>query len=200
MLIAAIVLVQRNVTQFLLSASEAVIRASATVAVNNAVYATLSDEVRYEDLVNIERDGEGNIVAITTNALQVNRIARDTASLSQENLNELSQEGVAVPLGALTGSEALAGFGPEINIKIVPVSHVETRFVSRFESQGINQTLHAIYLEISATISLVLPTASKEIVSVTQVLISESVLLGKVPDVYLQGNLFGPSYDLIPQE
>ena len=55
---------QRNVTRVLISISEATMRASTTVAVNDAVYYTLSDEMRYEDLVTIERDSAGNIVAV----------------------------------------------------------------------------------------------------------------------------------------
>ena len=72
---------QRNVTRVLISISEATMRASTTVAVNDAVYYTLSDEMRYEDLVTITRDETGNIVAVAANPLKINKIARDTASI-----------------------------------------------------------------------------------------------------------------------
>ena len=39
---------QRNVKRVLLSISEATMRASTTIAVNDAVYYTLSDEMRYD--------------------------------------------------------------------------------------------------------------------------------------------------------
>ena len=54
---------QRNVTRVLISISEATMRASTTVAVNDAVYYTLSDEMRYEDLVTITRNEQGDIVS-----------------------------------------------------------------------------------------------------------------------------------------
>ena len=75
--------------------------------------------MRYEDLITIERDEGGNVTSITTDSLKINRIARDTAYLSQENLTKMSAEGIQVPIGALTGIEALAGFGQKINIKII---------------------------------------------------------------------------------
>ena len=81
---------QRNVTRVLLSISEATMRASTTIAVNDAVYYTLSDEMRYEDLVHIERDQAGNIISVAANPLKINKIARDTASISQSNLKNLS--------------------------------------------------------------------------------------------------------------
>ena len=71
---------QRNVTRVLISISEATMRASTTIAVNDAVYYTLSDEIRYEDLVTLYRDNEGNIISLAANPLKINKIARDTAS------------------------------------------------------------------------------------------------------------------------
>ncbi len=175
-------------------------RSITTVAVNDAIYYTLSDNLRYEDLITVSSDKEGNILAITSNALQINRIARDAAYMSQQNLDKMSEAGIEVPLGAFTGVEAWAGFGPKMNIKIIPISNVECRFVSEFEEAGINQTKHSIYLEIVADISIILPSETSNFASLTQVLICESVLVGKVPDTYLQTDIFGSGYDLVPKE
>ena len=198
MLIGLVVLVHVNVTRVLKSMAEASMRSITTVAVNDAVYYTLSDEIRYEDLVNVERDEAGNINAITTNPLQINRIARDTAYVSQENLQKMSEDGVDVPLGAFTGIEAWAGFGPRVNIQIIPISNVACRFVSSFQDAGINQTKHSIYLEIVADISIIMPAGTSNFASLTEVLICESVLVGKVPDTYLQADIFGDGYSLVP--
>ncbi len=197
-LIGACVAMHLNVTRVLKSIAEASMRSITTVAVNDAVYYTLSDSVRYEDLVTVQRDGEGNVSSITSNALQINRIARDTAYMSQENLQTMSEGGIEVPLGAFTGVEALAGFGPRVNIRIIPISNVACRFVSSFESAGINQTKHSVYLEIVADISIVMPAATSNFASLTEVLICESVLVGKVPESYLQADIFGDGYSLAP--
>lgn len=199
-LIGLVVLAHVNVTGVLKSIAEASMRSITTVAVNDAIYYTLSDQVRYEDLVNIERDAEGNITAISSNSFQINRIARDAAYMSQENLQKMSEDGIKVPLGALTGIEAWAGFGPSINIKIIPISNVACKFVSEFEQAGINQTKHSIYLEIVADISIVMPSGTSNFASLTEVLICESVLLGRVPDTYLQADIFGDGYTLAPAE
>lgn len=197
-IVAVIVYFQRNVTRVLISISEATIRSITTVAVNDAIYYTLNDTIRYEDLISIERDGAGEVTSITTDSLKINRIARDTAYLSQENLNKMSAEGILVPIGALTGIEALAGFGQPINIKIIPISNVECRFVSKFKQAGINQTLHSLYLEIVADISLILPSKSTNLASTTEVLICESVIVGHIPDTYLQASWAGGDKALVP--
>ncbi len=189
---------QRNVTRVLIKVSEATMRASTTVAVNDAVFYTLSDEMRYEDLVTITRDETGQIVAVSANALKINKIARDTASISQSNLKNLSLNGIPVPLGALTGIEAFAGLGPSIHFRIIPVSSVSCEFSSTFESVGINQTKHSIYLNVIADISIVMPARTENFAVVTDVLVGESVIIGKIPDTYLQSDIFGSKANLNP--
>ncbi len=193
-----IVLFHRNATHIVKSVAEANMRSVTTVAVNDAIYYTLSDEVRYEDLIRIERDETGKISAITSNALQINRIARDVAYMSQQNLQTMSENGVEIPLGAFSGIGTLAGFGPKLRMKILPISNVACKFTSAFESAGINQTKHSVYLEIVADISIILPSGTSNFASLTEVLICESVLAGEVPDSFLQADLFGNGYSLAP--
>ena len=189
---------QRNVTRVLISISEATMRASTTIAVNDAVYYTLSDEMRYEDLVTISRDKNDTIVGISTDPLKINKIARDTASISQSNLKNLSLNGIPVPLGALTGIEAFAGLGPSIYFRIIPVSSVTCGFSSSFESVGINQTKHSIYLKVVADISIVMPSRTENFAVFTDVLIGESVIVGEIPSAYLQSDIFGNKANLSP--
>lgn len=189
---------QHNVTKVLISVSEATMRAHTTVAINDAVYYTLSDGVRYEDLVTVERNDAGEVTALSADSLKINKIARDAASISQSNLKNLSLNGIPVPLGALTGIEALAGFGPRIYLRIIPVSSVTCEFSSQFESVGINQTKHSLYLNVIADISIVMPSRTENFAVTTDILVCECVLIGKVPDVYLQGDIFGNKLPLTP--
>ena len=189
---------QRNVTRVLVEISEATMRASTTIAVNDAVYYTLGDEMRYEDLVTVIRGENGDILSFSANALKINKIARDTASISQSNLKNLSLNGIPIPLGALTGIEAFAGLGPNIYFRIIPVSSVSCGFSSLFESVGINQTKHSIYLNVIADISIVMPSRTENFAVTTEILIGESVLVGRVPDAYLQSDIFGNKPNLSP--
>ena len=181
---------QKNVTRVLLSISEATMRASTTIAVNDAVYYTLSDEMRYDDLVSVTRNERGEIIAVSANALKINQIARDTASISQANLKNLSLNGIPVPLGALSGFEALAGVGPTVNFKIIPVSSVTCDFSSEFKSVGINQIKHSIYLNVLADISIVMPSRTQNLEVKTDILVGEFIIVGSIPEVYLQTDVF----------
>ena len=45
-----------------------------------------------------------------------------------------------------------------------------------------------------------MPAGTSNFASLTEVLVAESVLVGKVPDTFLQADLFGGGYTLAPGE
>ena len=194
LIVVCAVLWYRGITATILSAVREVMRARTTEAVNEAIYETLSDPVRYDDLITVVHGGDGDIRAMTANAYEINRIARDCAYLSQKKLQSVSEAGVTIPLGAFFGIDALVGVGPGVTISILPVAVVTGRFTSSFDSAGINQTRHSIYLEVETELSVVLPGRTDSFTVTTQVLIAESVLVGDVPQTYLHANLFGSGY------
>ena len=70
---------QRNVTDLLYSLSEATVRSLALSALNDAAAEALQwNGIDYDTLVTIERDAEGEITSIETDARQLNLLARQT--------------------------------------------------------------------------------------------------------------------------
>ncbi len=195
--IVAVVFFQKNVTKILYRLSEASVQSMTVLSVNEAVSETL-ERIDYDSLVTVTHGSDGAVTGISANAQNVNLLARTTATLSMANLSARSENGIKVPVGAFTGIEFLAGFGPKVTFKIISVSRVSCEFESAFSSAGVNQTRHSVYMDVEATVTVVMPSGSKEISSVTEVLVAESVIVGEVPDVFLQGDIFGERYDLVP--
>lgn len=121
---------------------------------------------------------------MTADAQRINTIARDAAYLAQKNFKALAEAGVKVPLGAFSGIEALSGFGPPVTFKLLPVGAAHCSFRSAFTSAGINQTRHAVYLDIVLDITVVLPAGTSEFSESAEVMIIESVLSGKCPTLF----------------
>ncbi len=180
-----------NITSVVLSVAQTELSARAQTAFREAVYETLSSGNRYENLVAVSKDSEGNIVALTANAFEINRIAHDACLLSQEKIKESGAQGVEIPLGAFFGFEAWSGVGPRVIVPVLSVATVTGKFSSKFVGAGINQTKHSIYLEITAEIALISAGNRRDITAYGEVLVAESVLVGKVPSTYLSGGLFG---------
>ncbi|MBE7081017.1 MAG: sporulation protein YunB [Clostridiales bacterium] len=161
-----------------------------TESVNSAVLVSLNNKIEYNELIYIEKNNSGEIVFMSTNSLKVNTINRQVATATYELLKNKLNNGFNIPLGAFTGINLLSGYGTNIKLKIINTPSVVCEFVSKFTSVGINQTLHSIYIDVISTIELNMPLNSTTTTCKTQILISETVLVGKVPDIYLKDGLF----------
>ena len=152
---------------------------------NEAVSKSLNDNVKYSDLITIEKNNGGDIVLITTNSHKINLIGREIVENTSYNLTKSIKNGVEIPIIAFSGVDFLSGYGRKINIKTLTVTSVDCDFYSEFNSVGINQTIHSIFVNVKCEIEVFnFPKkAVKEFE--TKVLICQSVLVGKVPEIYL---------------
>lgn len=78
----------------------------------------------------------------------------------------------------------MAGRGPGVKIQISPIGNVETDLRSEFTSQGINQTIHRIYLDVKCRANILTPFKDIEKEITNQVLLIENVIVGHIPENY----------------
>ena len=78
----------------------------------------------------------------------------------------------------------MAGRGPGIKIVITPIGNVETDLKSEFIAQGINQTLHRVYLQVKCNVSILTTFQNMEKEIINQVLLIENVIVGNIPNTY----------------
>ena len=186
-----------NIVPTVMDSAVAHMRAVTTNAVNLAATSVLSGGLTYDMLFDIVKDGEGNIAMIKANSPEINKIARQIANLAQANLDSLGTQEIQISAGTFTGLALLMGFGPDVTIKITPIGMANCDFVSYFQSAGINQTLHKIYIDVYADVSIVTPIDQPTIQVKAEVLVCENLIVGKIPDSYL--NLYG-SEEMDPLE
>lgn len=168
--------------------SRAQVDSVATTVVSDAIYNVMLDKnYSYDDFVDIKCSSNNEISSISANSINLNKFARELSTEAQILLDGLVDSSIKVPLGSFTGINALSALGPKISVHIMPIGSVITSFSSQFESVGINQVRHSIFIDVNIAISVILPLGSKNVDFVTQVLICENIIVGKVPDVYLNG-------------
>lgn len=155
----------------------------ATIISNNEATNVMKDHT-YDELFTIEKDNDGNITMIKSNIIPINEIISDVAVKIQTSINERGRENIRIALGSFTGSKFLAGRGPGVLIRISSIGNVETDLRSEFSAQGINQTLHRVYLQVDCEVSILTPynTISEKVSN--QVLLIENVIVGKIPSAY----------------
>lgn len=178
----------KSMTPTILDIAQVQVKAQTTQAVNEAVLSVLQG-VDYTDFVTVEKNSQNEVVLITANSNSVNQLARNASIVTQGKINTLFQQAISIPLGTLSGIPLLSQLGPDVNIVIDPVGTVQCSFVSHFETAGINQTLHRIYLNVSSTVDVIIPSSHQVVQIDTPILVCETVIVGKVPDTFLQGGL-----------
>lgn len=173
-------------------------KALSTSAINEAINVVINKGVRYDNLISITTDGLGNITMIQANAIEANNVSKQLAQTTEKLIDDYGDLGVEIPLGAFSGVPILSGMGPEVNLKITPIGSVTCKFVSEFEQAGINQTVHRIYIVVNANVGIVMPLYTRKFTTSQQVLISESIIIGAVPEVYLYSDSLSTLLNFVP--
>lgn len=157
--------------------------------INQVIAEKMADQVPYEDLVNIHKDSQGKIVLIQPNTITLNRIMSTTAMEISSSLGEMEESRISIPLGQLCGSTVLAGYGPKMQVRMIPTGQVRVDIQDKFEQAGINQTRHMIYFYINATVQVAVPFMREKTEVSAVVPLAETIVVGDVPQTFV--NLTG---------
>ncbi len=177
--------------------SKSEIKALTEKAINLSVSNVINKTLRYESLIDIKYTQTGEISSFSANQHEINSITREIVKETQFQMQSLKED-LKLNIGTFSGIPFFLGKGPEVNLKLVPIGIVGGNFDSKFQSVGINMTKHSLFLYIDVHVSVVMPIKSYEFKTTNQVLLSESVIVGKVPEVYLNGSGLGKNLNLIP--
>ena len=138
---------------------------------------------------------------IQPNTIILNQMMADTTIETTKALDKLSIDTIEIPLGQITGSKILAGYGPKMKVKIIPVGQVYVDVLNKFDAAGINQTRHLIYFNISSKVKVAVPFINEEINVSTTIPLAESIIIGEVPETYINiGDGKIPIYPLLRGE
>ena len=116
------------------------------------------------------------------------------------NFLEFAKWPIKIPMGSFSGIAILSGVGPKIAFNVSPFGEVLCSFSSNFESAGINQTYHKLYMIILLKVNIVFPFEKLQIVSDSEVLLCETLIIGKIPEVYLNSDNLTEMLNLVPNK
>lgn len=157
---------------------------SIATIISNEEATNVMKQHSYDDLFTIEKDKNGNITMLKSNVISINEITSDVAVKIQNQIDNKGKENIEIALGSFTGLKLLAGRGPGIRIRISSIGSVETDLKSEFASQGINQTLHRVYLQVKCNVNILTPFDNIEREITNQILLVENVIVGNIPNSY----------------
>lgn len=137
----------------------------------------------YDYFVDIGVGEDGQVTSLNANMSRIN--AFSAALLDYVGQLDRKNIRVEIPLGNLTGSSLLLGRGPEITIQMIMLTSPHIKFRSELDAAGINQTEHRLLLDVVVDIDVLVPWGSVSTQATTEVLIAQTVIVGRVPNLFV---------------
>lgn len=168
-----------------------VFKASCETAASSKGNKIVNDEVNkvmreysYNSLIRIEKDTNGKITFIEADSVKMNEVVSKIVSNIQNEFDKIPRINVFINMGSVSGISILKKFEPQFEFELESAGSIGATVRTEFNSVGINQTHHKIYLDIDSKVGILTPfaTFSKEVDS--DVLLTEAVIVGEVPDTY----------------
>lgn len=167
--------------------AETQVRNTTSDLINDAIDRQIEDgTIQYDRMVYFEKDLDGRITALKTNMSEVNRLKTDILNIINDEILALSTDDLGIPLGSLFLPELLSGKGPEIPVEILSIRNSDASFTSSFSEAGINQTLQQLNMHVSVDVSVLVLGRTESFTVSSQVVVAETIIVGDVPDTYLQ--------------
>ncbi|MEI3605490.1 sporulation protein YunB [Pseudogracilibacillus sp. SE30717A] len=191
----------------------------ATRTINSAVKST--ENISFDDLVDIQMDNNGNVATLGWDADAVNRALRTTTERAEyflygmnkgqqidvndpdlqpiefgDSVGDLAAKDptvVEIPLGQATGNTVLANLGPKIPVHFEIIGSLRSDVVHEVKEFGVNAALVEIYIPVDVNIKIVVPFSTATAEVSTNVFIDSRVIMGDVPEFYNAGDSGGPS-------
>ena len=165
--------------------SESVANIKANTILNDKVYDFLKENgLSYSELANITYGNDFDVKAIEIDSVKLNKIKSGIVSLIQKEIYNNGEFNIGIPVGTIIGNSFTLNRGPTIPINMTMSSAVESNVISTFEGSGINQTLHRIVLRLKINTYIVMPWYRSNCILETDFVLSETVIVGKVPDAF----------------
>ena len=136
----------------------------------------------------------GNITMVKVNGYVLNELTREMVELCEDRLMNQGEVCISVPFGAVMNSQIFSSTGPIIELYASPYAQVNVDIDSEFSSAGINQTKHRITATIQVFLRYTMPGQSIVVRYENTLPIYETVIVGNVPNTYLEA---GEQKDLL---
>ena len=175
-------LFQKRILPTVLDIAEIVMRSEAVKVINEETMRIYEENFNYDDIMKIEKDPYVKINIIRSDKIKQNNLTAEVVLGCNEKLKNLGELGTKIPLGYMTNNAFFYRMGPKITVNMEQIGNINTSYDSTFESAGINQVRHKIYLNVDVKMRLVVPLASKDVELTCEIPVAETIIVGKIPD------------------
>ncbi len=155
-----------------------------TKTVNDSINGVIGQGIYgFDYFINVDKDESGNVTAITGNMAHINKLSTDILNsvIKSTDNGVLSIE---IPIGNLSGINLLLNKGPDVRVDIIMLTSSRVDFRNEVISCGINQAKYQLVLEVTIDIDILVPWGTESATTVTEVIVADTVVVGRVPNTY----------------
>ena len=156
-----------------------------TKTVNDSINGVIGQGIYgFDYFINVDKDESGNVTAITSNMAHINKLSTDILNSVIESTDN-GVLSIEIPIGNLSGINLLLNKGPDVRVDIIMPTSSRVEFRNEVISCGINQAKYQLVLEVTIDIDILVPWGTESATTVTEVIVADTVVVGRVPNTYL---------------
>lgn len=187
LMVSLFIMVRSRLWPVVKNLAETQVKNTTSDLINDAILEQIvNGNIQYDRIVFFEKDLNGRITALKTNMAEVNRLKTDILNLINDEILAQDTSHLGVAIGSLVFPEFLSGKGPEIPVKILSIRNSDATFQSYFSEAGINQTLQQLTMDVLVDVTILVLGQTDTFTVSSQVVVAETIIVGDVPDTYLQ--------------
>ncbi len=180
-----LVLFLRTVSPLIIGRAEAKLQGEFNLICAEAVEECLNcEELSPKDIVTVERGSGGEISVAYTDVTQVNRIKAYIAKNVQKKLDDMDRVTAKVNIGGFFGFKS----DFSVPVRVASVNVLKMDLKTDFEAAGVNQTKLGINMTFQTDGKLIFAGEVRRITVKTEVPVVQTVLVGDVPNTYVNVN------------
>lgn len=169
--------------------------------INDCINLSCADylnKYEYDKFVNLITDDAGNVILMESKSSNISVVSRELGIVCQKNIDESMPKELIFSSGSFFDRILFSSTGEEVIVPLSIIANVCTDIKNVFIATGINQTKHSIYIQVSVDAEVIQPLIGETFKFSTALLIAENLIVGKVPEVFVD-SVDGLEYlDLIP--
>ncbi len=145
----------------------------------------METDIQSEDLVTYYYNPSGEVFAYSIDTVAIEKLAALANTKMGEFLEEKKEFELDIPLGRVTNNPLLAAMGPDIPIQVRVVGNPGVDYGRSFESVGINEVNHRIWIDMELLIQVTTPLLTDVLTAEMQFTLIDQTMSSEVPSTYL---------------
>ncbi len=155
----------------------------ATKVANKTVAAVLEERAELcRSMVAVSYAQEQRVSSVLVDTAAVNTIRTAITAAAMTEMETYTELSVSIPFGTLAGISWLSGWGPMVTFPMSFTAMVLSDVSSSLEAVGMNQSLYRVLVHLDISLYVVTPGGRTSVGTQLTYPMTETVLLGEVPD------------------